>query len=150
MEGSRTFPPPLPSSSKHILTASQSFTPSAADIEPLNGSQRLVFLESVQKFDTPLSAERSRLLGATYDLVSSKNVDLKAAYYHVALAAKDEACYKGVAELLGHVGRMKFVRPLFRGLNKVDRELALETFEKNREFYHPICKAMVAKDLGVE
>lgn len=42
------------------------------------------------------------------------------------------------------------MRPLFRGLNKADRGLALETFEKNREFYHPICRAMVAKDLGVE
>lgn len=42
------------------------------------------------------------------------------------------------------------MRPLFRGLNKVDRELALKTFEKNRDFYHPICRAMVAKDLGLE
>jgi leukotriene-A4 hydrolase len=54
-----------------------------------------------------------------------------------------------VAALLGHVGRMKFVRPLFRELNKVDRPLALETFERHREFYHPICRAMVEKDLGL-
>jgi leukotriene-A4 hydrolase len=51
--------------------------------------------------------------------------------------------------LLGKVGRMKFVRPLFRSLNKVDRSLALETFAKNKDFYHPICRGMVEKDLGV-
>lgn len=45
---------------------------------------------------------------------------------------------------------MKFVRPLFRGLNKVNRELALETFAKNKDFYHPICKGMVEKDLGLQ
>lgn len=44
---------------------------------------------------------------------------------------------------------MKYVRPLFRALNKVDRSLALETFAKNKDFYHPICKGMVEKDLGV-
>jgi len=25
--------------------------------------------------------------------------------------------------------------------------LAVKTFEKNRDFYHPICRAMVEKDL---
>jgi len=45
---------------------------------------------------------------------------------------------------------MKFVRVLYRGLVKVDRKLALETFEKNRDFYHPICRGMVEKDLGLK
>jgi leukotriene-A4 hydrolase len=41
---------------------------------------------------------------------------------------------------------MKFVRPLFRKLNKVDRKLALETFEKHKDFYHSICSGLVGKD----
>lgn len=96
-----------------------------------------------------LSPERSQLLGKVYDFTASQNVEIKAAYYNVALKAKDSTCYEGTADLLGRVGRMKFVRPLFRGLNKVDRELALETFTKNKDFYHPICKGMVEKDLGL-
>ena len=35
----------------------------------------------------------------------------------------------------------------FRQLNEVDRELAVETFEKNKDFYHPICRGLVEKDL---
>ena len=65
------------------------------------------------------------------------------------MKAQDASAYEGVAEVLGEVGRMKFVRPLFRGLNKVDRDLALRTFKKNRDFYHPICRQMVEKDLGL-
>jgi len=42
---------------------------------------------------------------------------------------------------------MKFVRPLFKQLNEANRALAMETFEKNKDFYHPICRAMVEKDL---
>ncbi len=65
------------------------------------------------------------------------------------MRAQDTSAYAGVAKLLGEVGRMKFVRTLFRTLNKVDRNLALKTFEKNRDFYHPICRQMVEKDLGL-
>ena len=42
---------------------------------------------------------------------------------------------------------MKFVRPLFRLLNEADRGLAVATFERNKDFYHPICRQMVEKDL---
>ena len=37
----------------------------------------------------------------------------------------------------------------FKQLNGVDRNLALETFEKNKDFYHPICKTQLEKDLGI-
>ena len=35
----------------------------------------------------------------------------------------------------------------FRLLNEVDRDMAVKTFEKNKSFYHPICRAMVEGDL---
>ncbi|KAL8342382.1 hypothetical protein RB598_004000 [Gaeumannomyces tritici] len=125
------------------------YVPSRKDVDGWAGNQKLVFLGSVQGFAEPLSAERAQLMGTAYDLVDTKNVELKTAYYQIALRAEDSAVYAGVAELLGQVGRMKFVRPLFRALNKVDRPLALETFEKNKDFYHPICRAMAEKDLGL-
>ena len=106
-------------------------------------------LAEVQDFAEPLSPERSQELGKVYGLADSQNAELKTAYYLIALRSQDKASYQGVADLLGSVGRMKFVRPLFRALNKVDRELAVKTFEKNRDFYHPICRGMVEKDLGV-
>lgn len=35
----------------------------------------------------------------------------------------------------------------YRNLQKVNRPVALATFEKYKDFYHPICRAMVEKDL---
>ena len=107
-----------------------------------------MFLERVQQ-EVPLSPERAQLLGKVYEITSSKNVEILSAYYVIALKANDPTSYYGTAELLGKVGRMKFVRPLFRALNKVNRDLALETFAKNKDFYHPICKGMVEKDLAI-
>jgi len=38
---------------------------------------------------------------------------------------------------------------LYRLLNKVDRDLAVKTFNENIDFYHPICRDIVKKDLGL-
>lgn len=144
--------PPLPTKTNLIAGGShlyQSFKPSPKDVEDLSANQKLVFLGKVQGFEEPLSAERAEKMGEVYDFLKSKNVEIKSAYFAIALRSKVTSTYSLVAEVLGEVGRMKFVRPLFRSLNKVDRELALKTYEKNRDFYHPICRAMVAKDLGV-
>ncbi|KAJ4265585.1 Leucyl aminopeptidase yscIV [Fusarium torreyae] len=124
------------------------FEPSAKDLENFTANQKLVFLAEVQQSGS-LSADRAQLMGKTYDFLSSKNVEILSAYYLIALKAQDSAIYQDAATLLGRVGRMKFVRPLFRALNKVNRQLALDTFEKNKDFYHPICKGMVEKDLGL-
>ncbi len=35
----------------------------------------------------------------------------------------------------------------YRLLNEANRALAVETFEKNKDFYHPICRNLVEKDL---
>lgn len=88
-------------------------------------------------------------MGETYKLIGTRNVELSSRYFRVGLAAKDQSVYEPTAELLGQVGRMKFVRPLYRGLVAVDRALAVKTFEKNRDFYHPICRGLVEKDLGL-
>lgn len=47
-------------------------------------------------------------------------------------------------------GRMKYVRPLFRALNKMDSSLAKKWFEELKAGYHPIAAGLVGKDLGVE
>ncbi|KAK4451909.1 hypothetical protein QBC34DRAFT_294414 [Podospora aff. communis PSN243] len=125
------------------------FSPSPEDISSWTGNQVLVFLDTVQDFKTPLTVEKAQALGKAYGLLETKNAELKTVYYQIAMQAKDTSSYQGVADLLGELGRMKFVRPLFKSLNKVDRELALKTFEKNRSFYHPICRQMVEKDLGL-
>jgi leukotriene-A4 hydrolase len=88
-------------------------------------------------------------MGSAYCLTNTRNVELSSRYFGIGLIAKDESVYQPTAELLGKVGRMKFVRPLYKKLVKVDRTLAVATFEKNKDFYHPICRAQVEKDLGL-
>lgn len=127
--------------------ASSSFKPKIEDISDWMANQSVVFLEKIQNWDEPLKPEDVELMGKTYDFDKSDNVELVSRFFHVGLNARAKAVYVPTAELLGKVGRMKFVRPLYRSLEACDRELALKTFEKNKDFYHPICRAQVEKDL---
>lgn len=124
-----------------------SFKPTSKDIEGWSGNQSVVFLESIQTLAKPLKSELVDLMGKEYAYAKSKNVELVSRYYIVGLKAQDQSVYKPTAELLGTVGRMKFVRPLYKHLKGCDEKLAQATFEKHKDFYHPICRDIVEKDM---
>ena len=86
--------------------------PDAGDIKGWSANQVVVFLDRVLTFTQPLSKRASYAMGSVYGFSKSQNVEVVSRYYQVALKAKDETVYKPTAELLGSVGRMKFVRPL--------------------------------------
>lgn len=121
------------------------FTPNRKDIETFTANQSVVFLEKLQSLPTPLSPKLVELMGQRYGYAQSKNVELVSRYFVVGLQAGAKSVYEPTAELLGKVGRMKFVRPLYKELMKRDLELARRTFEGSRDFYHPICRGMVEK-----
>lgn len=82
-------------------------------------------------------------------LGTSSNYEIVFRYYKLQVAGGvPEYCQK-MAEWLGTVGRMKFVRPLYQVLAKVDRDLAVKYFKKWQDSYHPICRSLVVKDLGL-
>ncbi|KAI9832662.1 MAG: hypothetical protein M1819_004247 [Sarea resinae] len=126
---------------------SKGFKPTRSDIDGWSANQVVVFLEKIQTFEKPLRKEDVEVMGKQYGFAESQNVEVVSRFFGVGLKAKDSAVYKPTADLLGRVGRMKFVRPLFRQLKIVDRDLAIKTFEKNKDFYHPICRNLVEKDL---
>ncbi|KAL8912411.1 MAG: hypothetical protein Q9171_002597 [Xanthocarpia ochracea] len=88
------------------------FEPAEKDIEGWVANQVVVFLERIQDLDEPLSKEAVHVMGRTYGFFTSKNVEVVSRYLAVGLKTKSEEVLEPTAELLGRVGRMKFVRPL--------------------------------------
>ena len=88
------------------------FKPAASDIEGWSANQVVVFLERVQEYKNPLKAEDVHVMGEKYGFAKSQNVEIVSRYLAVGLKANDKEIYVPTAELLGKVGRMKFVRPL--------------------------------------
>jgi leukotriene-A4 hydrolase len=123
------------------------FEPKKSDIDGWVANQSVAFLERIQTFPEPLKTEDAELMGKVYGFGEGRNVEVISRYFIVGLHAGAKSMCQPTADLLGRVGRMKFVRPLYKALAKVDRDLATKTFEKNEDFYHPICRAIVKKDL---
>jgi len=42
-------------------------------------------------------------------------------------------------------GRAKFCRPVFRSIAKIDKDLAVEYFEKHKDEFHPIARKLIEK-----
>lgn len=133
----------------------------AIDIKDFNSNQLVLFLETLTQnghsnkkpkdFDWAKFPVASRALLDIYqdNIVKSQNAEVVFKMFKFQLFAKLQEEYKHLADWLGTVGRMKFVRPGYRLLNSVDRRLALATFDKFKDTYHPICKALVKQDLGL-
>ncbi|KAF8419571.1 hypothetical protein EV426DRAFT_615208 [Tirmania nivea] len=141
---------PFPNLPSHSSDSDLPFTPSPQDVAGWSSTQLIVFLEKLTDLPTPLTPPLVQLMDATYTLSKTENADVKSRFFTVGLKAKDIEVYDSVAHWLGKVGRLKFVRPLYRLLEGVDRSLAVRTFVKNRDFYHPICRETIRKDLGLE
>ncbi|KAI9207265.1 peptidase family M1-domain-containing protein [Polychytrium aggregatum] len=123
---------------------------SPEDIRNFSSTQTVVFLEKLLEL-TPLPHKLLAEMDKVYSLTSVRNAEIRFRWQWLCLKADYEAIFPAVAAFLVEAGRMKYVRPLYRAWDKTTNggPLARKTFLDNRSFYHPICAAMVAKDLGL-
>ncbi|KAJ6569389.1 peptidase family M1-domain-containing protein [Mycena capillaripes] len=129
------------------------------DLDEFNANQIIVFLERLQALPAlPLS--HITHLGTLYGLSSTPNAEIRLRFYVLALSPpSSEAAAHFVAEAGKWVvgddgtgvikGRMKFCRPIFKAVFKVDEKLALGIWAKNKEEFHPIARTLIDKDLGL-
>ncbi|KAJ3097652.1 putative leukotriene A-4 hydrolase (LTA-4 hydrolase) (Leukotriene A(4) hydrolase), partial [Physocladia obscura] len=115
----------------------------------------VVFLESLTTAISTGTAKFSvavlDTMDAVYGLTQIGNCEIKCRWHELCLLSGREAIFDAVAVFVTTMGRMKYVRPLYRAWRKCSKEgerRARETFEGARGFYHPICVAMVEKDFA--
>lgn len=129
---------------------------SPKDIELFTANQLVVFLETLSSFnkqDGFLWSDHVSALEFMTEVFkaysASANCEVVYRWFALQVRGHNTAFYDKLGQWLGTVGRMKFVRPGFRVLNEVARDLAVKYFQKFELTYHPICRAMVKKDLGL-
>ncbi|GAA5967502.1 hypothetical protein JCM3765_004689 [Sporobolomyces pararoseus] len=122
---------------------------SKTDISKFETNQVIVFLETLANKDSfEKSPEVIKAISKLYGFLDTKNPEIKFRWFLVSLKAGIYA--QEAAAFVKTVGRMKYVRPIYRAIFKVDSELAKKTFLESKQFYHPIARTVVARDLGLE
>ncbi|KIY43185.1 hypothetical protein FISHEDRAFT_78691 [Fistulina hepatica ATCC 64428] len=127
------------------------------DLDSFNSSQIMAFLERIQAY-TALPLTIVQHLGKLYKLDTSSNAEIRFRFYQVALQDPQsdgarmlapEAISWVIGEHDGVIkGRMKFCRPIFRSVVRVDRALAQRAFETAQNEFHPIARKMIKTDLA--
>lgn len=77
-------------------------------------------------------------------------MQFRCAWLQLCIAAEDEAVLAEALEFVAGLGRMKFIRPVYKALfhSKMGSSIALSKFEALKSGYHPIARKIVAADLG--
>lgn len=121
-----------------------------SDTAQFTSPQTVVFLERVGSLEPKLGVDVLAVMEKVYGLKGSRNCEVKTRWLLVCLEGGRVDVFGEVVEFVTKMGRMKYVRPLYRALakcNATGKELARETFKKHKSFYHPICAALVEKDI---
>lgn len=153
----------------HSLCVESKVNLNGKELEKWNSHQVVVFLEKVSDYQLqelrPLAQDAQRTvevksryanicveLDRLFHLTQSKNAEIRFRWFDVCIRSEYDAVFPAVVEFLSEVGRMKFVRPLYRDLftSTKGRQVALDTFQKYRTRYHNIAAKMVARDLQLE
>ena len=131
------------------------FVGGKGDIDSWHAGQVVEMIEiilSKVKAEAGVEMKASTLeaMDAAYVFSTSSNYEILFAWVLLGIAAEYEPILDVAVRLLTSQGRMKFVRPTFRALNKsvMGADLAKRVFAENRKRYHPTCEKMVAKDLA--
>lgn len=86
---------------------------------------------------------------AEFGLKTSRNRNNLTEYYVVAIRSGHQAVLPDVERLVGSIGRMLYLKPLYRALAETpwSRPRARALFEKYRETYHPIAVTAIDRIL---
>jgi len=126
-----------------------------SDLSKFNSNQKIVFLENLSDIGgTSLPPAHIALLDELYTLSTVPNAEIRLRFYNLVLVSSSASKYlKSAADWVVDPnlikGRMKFCRPTFRKIADVDEEFARATFRSNAQFFHPIARRLIEKDLGL-
>jgi aminopeptidase N len=97
-----------------------------------------------------LSQARCQEIDSLFKLSQTGNYEILVSWLEKAVCGGYPPALERAEKVLGEVGRMKYLKPLYRAIAKQAPAKASAIFEKNRAGYHPIAVRMIAAILSPE
>ncbi len=115
--------------------------------ETWSSPERQLFLQGLPR---KLSREQCAWLEENFRLSESRNAEILAEWLVLAAASAYEPAFPAIRDFLGRVGRMKFLKPIYKALlgNERTRAFAEEVFREHSGGYHPIAREGLEKLLA--
>jgi leukotriene-A4 hydrolase len=127
--------------------------PSTNEMSTWASGQITCFLDTLQvkTGEKALKISTLKAMNELYSLAETRNSEILFRYCQLAIASEDESIVPIAVRFITSQGRMKYIRPLYKSLyrSNIGKDVAIATFLKNRDIYHPIAAKMIAIDLKV-
>ena len=138
---------PVPRSARLDAVESLHGLPTDAQARAWTPAEWQVFLKG---FKGPLPLARVADMDARFGLTARTNFEVLVAWLVLAVRSGHAPAVERTERVLGEVGRMKYLKPLYAALlaNPQTRGLAAPCFERYRAGYHPIAAQAVEGLLG--
>lgn len=121
--------------------------PTANEVTTWGATEWQLYLDALPK---PVSVAQCRALDEAFQLTTAKNPEVLVTWLGLATEAGDSTVLPRVEQVLGRVGRMKYLKPLYRALGKraETKALAQSLFAKFKARYHPIAQQVIGRLVG--
>ncbi len=121
--------------------------PEPAEVAAWTPTEWQLYLESLP---TPSPQALCEELERRYQLTSRGNMEVLVAWLTLAAESGFAPAIARIEQVLGEVGRMKYLKPLYQALARrpETRELARRCFAKNSAAYHPIARQVISPIVG--
>ncbi len=138
-------PPDAPAVRSTLLEAIESLgerLPDDAAAARWSPTEWQLYLDALPR---PLAREAAARLDARFKLTARTNYEVLVSWLTVAIPARHDDVLPRAEALLGEVGRMKFLKPVYRALmaRPDTQAVARRAFERHQAAYHPIARAVV-------
>lgn len=103
------------------------------------------WLQFIRQLPDTLALDRMAALDQQFKFTKSGNSEIQAAWFELAIRNRYTDAYAALETFLTHVGRRKFLRPLYRLLVETEdgKVMAKAIYEKARPNYHSVARGTV-------
>lgn len=103
------------------------------------------WLQFIRQLPDTMSLDRMAALDQQFKFTKSGNSEIQAAWFELAIRNRYTDAYTALEDFLTHVGRRKFLRPLYRLLVETEegKVMAKAIYEKARPNYHSVARGTV-------
>lgn len=133
---------------KWDYTKSETESLSKTDFENLTAEQKIYLLQKLFESEAQ-PVKKLEKLETLFDMENIKNAELKFRWLRIGIKAKWNEKIKAALDWITVVGRMKYVRPLYRDLYNWEeaRNKAIETYNNNKYRMMHVVSYTLGQDL---
>jgi leukotriene-A4 hydrolase len=120
--------------------------PSQPEIAAMNTSEKLVYLQTLPR---TLNQDECVWLETNYELKNVSNSEILCEWLTISASSDYEPAFPKIKAFLSEVGRMKYLRPLYKALasSPRTRSLGRELFQNTKDSLHQLSANVIGQEI---